>query len=320
MASLAVAQTWLFVIPLVPSILCSIFVLYHLLAQRALRNAINNHVVILMLSFGLLLEVTDIVWYIDYYRTGTVLSSTPAFCRCWAFIDAACYITVTMLMAWASIERHILIFHQTLVATKMQRWLLHYLPLIILSVYPGVFYAVMFFIVPCDVPIDYTLVACNVYTCIYSNLVISLWDNIVHYLLPIFLIVVFSVALLVRVLYHRCRVHGRIEWRNYWKMAVQLLSISAIYFVFLLPSVIFNSAYTYGLNWDITVDFINVTLFFNYYTILLAPFVCATSLPELRAKCRQLLFCRSRQAVDPAPMAMTRTKGPQAVALVPTVK
>ena len=311
---------WLYLVPLIPSILCSIFVLYHLLAQRALRNAINNHVVILMLSFGLFLEVTDIVWFIHYYRTGTALSSTPAFCLCWSFVDAAGYVTVTMLMAWASIERHILIFHQNWIVTNLQRWLLHYLPLIILSVYPGVFYAVIFFIVPCDVPFDYTLTGCGVYSCIYNNLAISLWDNIAHYLLPIFLIVVFSVALLVRVLYHRCRVHGRIEWRNYSKMAVQLLSISAIYFVFLLPTMVFNSAYTFGLSRDVAADVFYTTILFNYYTILLAPFVCVVSLPELRSKLRQIMFCRGRQAVAPVSTTMARTKAPRTFGTAMVVK
>ena len=94
-------------------------------------------------------------------------------------------------------------------------------------------------------------------------------------------------------------------------MAVQLLSISAIYFVFLLPTLVFNSAYTFGLSRDVARD--------TFYSVLLAPFVCAVSLPELRSKCRQLLFCRGRQAVGPVLIAITRTKGPQAGALVPTV-
>jgi hypothetical protein len=223
---------------------------------------------------------------IDSVLNLRALSSTPTFCLCWSFIDAADYVTVTMLMAWASIERHILIFHQNWIVTNLQRWLLRHLLLIILSVY----------------------------SCIYNNLAISLRDYIVHYLLPCCLIVIFSAALLSRVLYHWCRVHGRIGWRNYLKMAVQLLWISVMYFVLLLPTLVFNSAYTFGLS-----DVFYTSTFFNYYTVLLAPFVYAVSLPELRAKCRQLVFCRGRQAVGPVTMTMTRMMRPQTFAIAKMV-
>ena len=76
--------------------------------QRTLRIAINNHVVILMISFGLFYEVTNIIWYIHFYLTDTLLAATPAFCRIWVFIDAVVYVIIGMLMAWASIERHII--------------------------------------------------------------------------------------------------------------------------------------------------------------------------------------------------------------------
>jgi hypothetical protein len=58
------------------------------------------------------------LWLIRYYRTGTIISFTPAFCQAWVFIGSSMYISVFILMAWASIERHILIFHAKWFATK----------------------------------------------------------------------------------------------------------------------------------------------------------------------------------------------------------
>ena len=293
------ARFWLYLLPLVPSVLCSIFVLYHFLAQRALRTAISNHVLILMLSFGLLFELTDIVWLIHFYRTGTSLLSTPHFCLSWLFIDASVNTNIPMLMAWASIERYILTFHHTWILGTTKCFFLHYLPLIVCSVYPAVFYGIMFFILPCDVPFNYSMLTCNYYSCILKNPSAALYDSVMHYLLPISIIVIFSVVLLVRVLLHRSLACGRIQWRNYRKMAVQLLSISGIYVVFSLPPILLYTAHTAGVPWIVASDFFDITMYFVYYTELLTPFVCAASLPELRLKCKQLCVFRRRNAVVP---------------------
>jgi hypothetical protein len=114
---------WLYLVPIIPSVLVTIFNLYHLLSSRALHTAPNNHVIILLLSCGLIQTLTSIVWYIHYYRTGTVLSSTPTFCGTWVFIDS-------------SMERHILVFYPNWFATKSKRFLFHYLPLAICILWP----------------------------------------------------------------------------------------------------------------------------------------------------------------------------------------
>ena len=313
----SVVGFWFYLVPLIPSILCSTFVLYHLIAQRALRNAVNNHVVILMVSFGLIYEVTDIVWYIHFYRTGTPLLATETFCRIWAFNDGAVYVIIALLMAWASIERHILIFHSNWIVTKTKCFFFHYLPLIIASVYPTVFYGVIFLVLPCDVPFDYTLATCDYAACLAWKASLSLWDSVANFIVPVFVIVIFSVALFVRVVHHRCRARRRIEWRNYRKMAVQLLSISAIYFVFLLPPMVLNIAYTVGLPWDGGSDYYWATQYFGYYTVLLTPFVCIVSLPELRSKWKRLFFCRRERAVGPASTGSNKRNGTQVVPLTP---
>ena len=306
---------WFYLVPLIPSILCSIFVLYHLLTQRALRTAINNHVVILMISFGLIYEVTDIVWYIHFFRTGTPLSATPAFCRIWVFIDSAFYVIISMLMAWASIERHILIFHPNWTATKIKCFFVHYLPLTFCSAYPTIFYGGIFLVLPCDIPFDYALPTCANYWCITGTASLSMWDIVANFILPVVVIVLFSVALVARVVYRRCRAHGRIEWRNYRKMAVQLLSISAIYFVFLLPPMVFNAAYAAGLPWDGGSDYYWATQYFGYYTVLLTPFVCIVSLPELRSRWQGLFFFGQRQRVSPTANTATKKNEIQIVAV-----
>jgi hypothetical protein len=120
----------------------------------------------------------------------------------WIFIATDGFVLISILMAWASMERHILIFYPNLVATKAKRFFFHYLPLAIGILWPTIFYVVMFFIVPCHVPFSYHGKTCSHYVCILMISRVSLFDSVAHYILPAFITGSFSVALLVRVLYH----------------------------------------------------------------------------------------------------------------------
>jgi hypothetical protein len=313
---------WLYLIVLIPSIICSFFLLYHLLINSALRTALNNHVVILIIFLGLLYEVTDIVWLIYYYHTNTALILKPAFCYAWVLIDSIGYVTLSILVAWASIERHILIFHQNWVSTKTKRVFIHYLPLIILSLYPSIFYVFMYCILPCERVFDYNAAVCNYFSCFTNGALVDAWDSAVDYIIPIFTIVISSLALLLRVLYQKHRIHQRIQWRNYRKMAVQLLSISAIYILFLFPWTILYTAYTAGLPGSVGADYYSINSYLSYFVVMLTPFVCVMSLPELRKKCTSILFCQYRltPVVHPEIFTINRTNHLRAVTVMPNVQ
>ena len=187
------ARSSLFAALIVPSILVSIFVLYHFLRNQALRSALNNHAIILLLFFGLFDTITDIAW--------TYLSSTL-------------YIAVHILMAWASIERHILIFYPNWFGTRRKRLYFHYLPLVVCILYPAIFYFLIIIALPCDAPFNYTYRDCGRYACVTNVSWIALWDSIGHYIMPAFITVIFSVILFVRIFYRRHRARRRIDWKK----------------------------------------------------------------------------------------------------------
>lgn len=115
-------RSWIYLVPLIPSIFVTIFDLYYFLSSRALCTAINNHVIILLRFLDLISKLTDFVWNIHYYRTGTALSSTSTFCLAWLFIDTTLFTSISILMAWAPIERHVIIFYPHLLAAKTKRF------------------------------------------------------------------------------------------------------------------------------------------------------------------------------------------------------
>ncbi|CAF3191588.1 unnamed protein product [Rotaria sp. Silwood2] len=67
-------------------------------------------------------------------------------------------------------------------------------------------------------------------------------------------------------------------------MAVQLLSISAVFIFLNVPPMILKTARTAGLPVNIVADYETDSFYFTYFVIFLTPVVSIFSLPELRTK------------------------------------
>ena len=104
-------QFWIYMIFDILSILCSLFVLYYLLFTRTLRHALHNHIIIILLFVGLIYELTTIPWLLYRLRYGNPWILTPIFYLFSYFFDYGLFSIQIILCAWATIERHILIFY-----------------------------------------------------------------------------------------------------------------------------------------------------------------------------------------------------------------
>jgi hypothetical protein len=320
---MAIARTvrcWLLLVPLIPSMWVSIITLYYLLTNRVLRSGLHNHAIILILACGIIEEATDIIWLIHLYRTGTAISSTAAFCFAWAYLSAVCLASTTFLMAWASIERHVLIFHAHWLRTPNRRIWFHYLPLCACLLWPMVFFGITYIGLPCSVPHDYTEPGCGITWCIVDYPQLAVFDGISNAITPTFTIVGLSSALFLRVLYHRSRAQHQIDWRSYKKMVVQLLSISMLYFFLSFPPILLYTAYAVGLPSSIGADYYSDSSFFFYWIIIFTPFVSLASLPEVRVKLRRTFpFLHQSNAVRPHLMATTSIRALRTVKILPNV-
>ncbi|CAF0887416.1 unnamed protein product [Adineta steineri] len=105
-------------------------------------------------------------------------------------------------------------------------------------------------------------------------------------------------------------------------MAVQLLSISAIYIVFLFPWTILYTAYSAGLPSSIGADYYSISSYLSYFVVMLTPFVCVMSLPELRKKCTNILLFQYRptRVVHPETLTVTRLNPPRALSIMPNAQ
>ncbi|CAF1474917.1 unnamed protein product [Adineta ricciae] len=287
------AQYGLYLAFLIPAILCSLFVLYYLLFDRALRQALSNHVIIVLALIAFIQQMTIYPGIVYFYSRNGIWERPLIFCEIWGLLDWGLYIVQTMVFAWATVERHILIFHDKWVSTKKKRFFVHYFPLIFLLVYCFSLYSMIYFYPPCENSLLDGYPLCVV-ACFQSNYVFYMWEAIVHQIIPSLIIVLFSIALFSRILWQKHRMNQPINWRKHRKMAVQLLSISLLYLIFSFPPALATTTTFINPAVNLTIDTWEYLSLLTYFTYLLFPFVCAMSLPNLRTKLANLLFLKRR--------------------------
>ena len=286
---------WLYLVPNVLSILCSLFVLYYLLFDRTFRKALNNHVFIVLLFVGLGFELIDIPLTLHYYRLDAAWRPLHNFSLFWSYIDFTFYTIQIIIFAWATIERHILVFHNQWLLTTKKRFFIHYLPIITLITYVFTYCFIILYFSPCGNVFYHSHINGVPVPCVIDKTIIAKYDLICHQMIPTFTIVIFSIGLLVRVLYQKTRLNRSLQWRKQRKMAIQLLSISILYLSFNFPWTFIDLCYEIGLSVGDVFKFRSYAYFFSCYIIFLFPFVCCGTLPELRKKLNRVLCCKNNR-------------------------
>jgi len=287
------------------SVACILVVLYLLLFDRTLRQALHNHIIIVLLFIGLIYELTDIPWILYANRWGVPMFSTTTFYLIWVFVDYAFYSAQIALFAWAVIERHILTFHDKWIASRKKRLFIHYILIAAIPIYCFIYYCLIYFGPFCENSFD-SFIAGGIYiSCLFSRTFLGTWDLIVHQFIPTLIIVIFSALLILRVIWQKLRLHQPIQWRRHRKMTIQLLSISYIYLIFNVPWTSLVFAFQYGLSAEAAYVPLLYAGYLYYYVFFLFPLVCCGSLPEIRKKLTQKLCWFLRQQKEASSKAIT---------------
>jgi hypothetical protein len=269
----------------ISSIVCCIFTLPHLLLNRNLRSALHNHIPLILLiisTFDLLLNHP---LTLNYLRTNRVTPSTNATCLFWNFINSIFTVGTYWTMAWGSIERHLLIFHSALFATRRRRMLFHYIPLFITTfIYPPIANLVIILLYPCQNQFNMMSLFCG-FPCSLKIPSVALYTRIAHNFVPTFIVAGATLALLVRSIRQKQHVqHNQFRWRRYRRMIIQLLALVSVFLFLTLP------ATTVSIVQNCCLPTFAVTLEVSYFNFLVRfitifmPFICLSSLPEIWSK------------------------------------
>jgi len=288
-----------------PAIICNSILVYYLIADRTLRHTLHYHAILALLIVSLLTNLIEVPRIINYLHFGIVLPQTNINCLIWQWCDYLLFSTTNVLLLWASIERHLLIFHSHLYTTAKHRFFYHYLPFIAIIVYLVLFYAFAIFLYSCEEQFDFTQPLCG-YPCYTTHENISLYDLFVHTCIPLILDIILDISLVVRA-FCRKRVtlqHQAGQWRKHRKMIFQLLLISGLYSSLQIPFTVLVFIPLFIIVPPLGVYLQNVYFYYFFWLLtLLLPFACLGCLPEVVKKVKNVLMRRMRQNNMVAPSA-----------------
>ena len=270
---------WLTLPVFIPSVIISVILLIHLLSTRKLRHSMHNHVIIILLFLSLLHLIGLVLFSLIFYQLGVVWPASPSFCKFSTYADYGTFSPALIYTAWSSFERHLLVFHDHLFATRLKRFMYHYFPLYGISIYLIVYYIYFMFFYPCETPFDYFSDACGDWPCFLNEKFHRIFHNLAHGMIPILLVVLFSLGLLIRVIIHKRRLNQSFRWKKQRTMIIQLLAIATLYSLTNFPmmslAVIRQAGFPqFGLRAS------EVFFFLSSHVMMLLPFLTLRLLPD----------------------------------------
>ena len=282
---------WLFLGMQIPSVLCAIFVLSYMSCRPRYRRLLANHAIMALVLVSLLSSTVDLSIMLHFLRAGRVEPPSPRFCLFWMFIDHYLYASGMLLMAWASIERHMFIFASSYFRSFRSIVLLHYLPLGFCFVYPCLFYLSNLLLFPCrQHSLNYNAILCGSSCFKLESWILDWFDMISHSVLPCLLIIGSSLSLLIRVVRQKRRIQqNRFSWRRQRRMLVQLVAIASLYIVMNAPLFIVLLIRKCFIPTFAGVEYKNYLFYFYLILIMFVPFICVGSLGPVRRRSLTLL-------------------------------
>lgn len=296
----------LFVAFQIPSVLCHLFLIYHLSRNKHLRKSLRNHVILLFLIVNGLLITIDLSIILYFLYFGHLEENSINLCTAWNFLDAFLANLSAFLMMWASAERHILIFYvRQIYNTNFKRLFFHYIPLSVCIIYAFIFYTIAVYAYPnCsnEEHFHYDEVFCGRACYVHEDLVLSTIDLVFNRITCSVAILIFNSALLIRVLYEKRQRNQMIRWHRHRKMMIQILSISILYLIGTLPASIAELIHVFSFsehNEEESAIQEEIFLYLYYLVSVFIPFICLMSLPEVYTKIPLLFCCKKTTHVTP---------------------
>jgi hypothetical protein len=294
----------------IPSILLSILIFTFFFTHRTVLRNLQNQALLVLLVVNFVQVTCDLPMPIQFYRLGYISPATAAYCTWWTFFEFSLNVASEYLMGAISIQRHMLVFKSRLLQVRWKRFLFYHFPLLFCVLYPIIFYLIVIVFYPCDgTQWDFTSNACGFADCyLVYNEVLSTYDWVVNNGLPTVVILLSDLILVIRVVRQKRRQRRAISWRKQRRMTLQLLSISCLYMIAWLPSMIIaviQQVNSLSFLAQIQSDYI---LDLTYIVCLFIPWVCLGLLPGLLTWMRNgvCLRQRARNVVAPAQLPHER--------------
>ncbi|CAF3039543.1 unnamed protein product [Rotaria sp. Silwood2] len=252
---------------LIPSTLFALYIFYLIFQLHNLRSRLTNHIII-----GI---------FIISFIQGRVPFESYGFCKFWISFNYSFNTTIIFLNSQLSVERYLLIFHQSFL--NRHKISVHYVPMIVLALTAVVYSCAAVIFAPCEEVFDYTMQICggSCYQLLPAN---GTFDVISTVMIPLSIIIGFNAILMIRVIKQKRRM-----LRNVWKknlgMLIQLLYVSILHVAGYIPvSILVSIVMTNNPPPEIALELQSSWILINvmYIGVVANPFVCMFAIPEIK--------------------------------------
>lgn len=297
----------------IPSFICYLLVFVFLFKTRQITSKhLQHHFVFALLLMNFIFITTELQITLIYSYQGYAPIQTVRFCSFWVAYNYGMYIVALYLMAFGSIERYFLIFHER--SVRRCRRVFHYPFIIFCITYPLTFYPLIVNLYPCEDAFYYDAYVCGG-DCYQFLPVVATIDYLTNVFTPAVVVIVANAILLSRVVMQKRAMKVANTWRRNRLMYIQLLSISILYFVVWIPYVII--AVIRLLHDPLFLNDVTITLLLNdglYICPLASPFISLVGLPAVRQRLRESFSCmiglnqHANNRIEPIPTVMTQNR------------
>ncbi|CAF1087710.1 unnamed protein product [Adineta steineri] len=202
-------------------------------------------------------------------------------CKLWLIIDYSSIVCLALLVCWASIQRHILIFGPIHMKKLQSTFKFKLIPSTFALGFPLIWYSIL--ISTCT----YEKTIRNKFRCqpcFEDKKFIFLIDTLLSLLFPLLITILATLFLLIRIIRLRFRLFrsNSKKWRRCKRLTRQMILFSSIYLIGLLPYVLvnLNSLYEFwpliNLSWCI-----QIANAFTYVPCCFSSFLSIYAIPEI---------------------------------------
>ncbi|CAF2900014.1 unnamed protein product [Rotaria sp. Silwood2] len=286
----------------IPSILLSLTIFIYFGYNRNVLMKDHNHSIFILLLINFFQVISDLPMPMSFFHlNGIVQPATSTYCIWWTWYEFSLNTTNGFLMAWISIERHLLIFHRTFIRNIgiWKRQLLRIVPLVFCCIWGPLYYTATIIISPmCTNTRYFDSLLCGMPCYLLTNW--GTFDLFFDVIFPVLTIFIFNLALFIRVIQQKLIAIGRIQnnWQHQRKMAFQLGIISFVYLAVWIPLSIAQLGQIY-IDSNFLLAQSDTFNFLVYIVPLVLPMVCLMSMPELIKKLKTLIFRQHHAVIMP---------------------
>jgi hypothetical protein len=261
----------------IPSILINLFAIYRLHSNTKLSVFVFRCI----LHVSLFTTCTCVPFFLIELYFNSYFPLSLILCKLWTIVDYSSIICLGLLVCWASIQRHILIFGPIHIKKLQSTFKFKLLPCLFALGFPLTWYSIL--VLSCEYNKNqFENFQCR--PCFESEKTIFLIDTLLSLLCPLLITIIATFLLLIRIIRLRLRLFNsnKKKWRRCKRLTRQTILFSFIYLIGLLPYVLtnFNSLYNFWPFIDLS-SWLQIANAFTYVPCCFSSFLSIYAFPEI---------------------------------------